>query len=60
MRKLVAQSGKLVVYLWNLVSSEEERVLGLNPTWMDLKTVSGSLKGFLNNWSQKCFDRLVL
>lgn len=46
-RKLVAQSGKLVVHLWNLVSSEEERVLGLSPTWMDQKTVSGSLKGFL-------------
>lgn len=46
-RKLVAQSGKLVVRLWNLVSSEEERVLGLNPTWMDQKAVSGNLKGYL-------------
>lgn len=46
-RKLVAQSGKLVVHLRNLVSSEEERVLGLNPTWMDQKTVSGNLKGYL-------------
>lgn len=46
-RKLVAQSGKLVVHLRNSVSSEEERVLGLNPTWMDQKTVSGNLKGFL-------------
>lgn len=47
MRKLVVQSRKLVVHLKNLVSSEEERVLGLNPTWMDQKTVSGNLKGYL-------------